>query len=125
MSKLGKNANDIFGKTANTPEKVDKKPAQLEQAEIVHKEPAQPKAARGRPVMHQDTWSKCTVVLLDAQIHWLDSLSSTIRLKTRASVSRAELLRGMIAACEASGIDLTQTTSEEDVKNILLGKLKG
>ena len=82
------------------------------------------KQGRGRPIEHKEGWSKVTVVLLDKQIHWLDQLASTIRLNTKAAISRAELIRAAIAAIEESDIDLSNIGSEQAIKNILLEKLR-
>ena len=93
QSRVGKRADDIFSPT---------KPAQQEKplqehhnvpskTEAVQQEDVQLKNTRGRPVEHKEEWSKVTVVLLDKQIHWLDQLASTIRLKTKAAISRTEL----------------------------------
>lgn len=94
-----------------------------EPAEQAEEEAPKEKQARGRPQEHKEGWSKVTVVLLDKQIHWLDQLASTIRLNTKAAVSRAELIRAVIAAVEESGIDLSQLGNEKDIKNFLLEKL--
>lgn len=65
-----------------------------------------------------------TVILLDKQIHWLDQLASTIRLNTKAAISRAELIRAAIAAIEESDLNLENLNSESEIKNFLLSKLK-
>ncbi len=118
--KLGKNADDIFAKPSQK-----EKPAM---ASVVVKqteeETPKEKQARGRPLEHKEGWSKVTVVLLDKQIHWLDQLASTIRLNTKAAVSRAELIRAAIAAIEESEIDLSNIGSEQAIKNVLLEKLR-
>jgi hypothetical protein len=61
---------------------------------------------RGRPAKHTEDWSKITAVLFDR-------LSADIRANTRATVTRAEILRGLIAFLEESKIDITGATSEE------------
>jgi Arc/MetJ-type ribon-helix-helix transcriptional regulator len=120
--KLGKSLSDIFSKTEKEPPKekhvdpIDPAPAE-NSGEIA-------KVSRGRPVEHKEGWSKVTVVLLDKQIHWLDQLASTIRLNTKAALSRAELIRAAISAIEESEMDLTDISSEQDIKNALLEKLK-
>lgn len=78
---------------------------------------------RGRPPVHEESWTKATTVLFDTQIHWLDMLAANIRLKTRKSISRAELIRAFISATIESGLDLSQVSSEEEIKQILLKKL--
>jgi len=116
--KLGKSNDDIFSK-----------PPKSANPHVEHKpkndEPAAVEVKRGRPIEHKEGWSKVTVVLLDKQIHWLDQLASTIRLNTKAAISRAELIRAAIAAIEESEIDLSNIGSEQGIKDILLGKLNG
>jgi Arc/MetJ-type ribon-helix-helix transcriptional regulator len=117
-SKLGKSADDIFAPKSIKETIV----TTATKGEIVN--PEDVKRARGRPQEHKETWSKITVVLLDKQIHWLDQLASTIRLNTKAAVSRAELIRAAIAAIEESEMDISHLNSEENIKNFLLEKLK-
>lgn len=69
---------------------------------------------RGRPTQHEEKWTKVTCVLFNSQIAWLDHLAADIRMKTGAALSRAELIRAMIASIQAKDIDLTQITSEKD-----------
>ena len=118
--KLGKNADDIFAKP-NQQEKIEVKHTNQEQTE---QERPLEKQLRGRPLEHKESWSKVTVVLLDKQIHWLDQLTSTIRLNTKAAISRAELIRATIAALKESEIDLSNIGSEQGIKKILLGNIK-
>jgi len=119
-TKLGKSADDIFAKPSQK-----EKPA-VAPVIVKAKEEDTPKEkqGRGRPLEHKEGWSKVTVVLLDKQIHWLDQLASTIRLNTKSAISRAELIRAAIAAIEESEIDLSNTVSEQTIKNMLLEKLK-
>ena len=56
--------------------------------------------------------------------HWLDQLAAEIRLNTKCAVSRAEILRAMVAAVEASGISLAKTHSAEEITAILQAKLQ-
>lgn len=81
------------------------------------------KRGRGRPPLHTEEWTKVTVVLRDQQIHWLDRLSAEIRLKTKAAVSRAEILRALVAAAEQSGLDLTTAKNEKEITTFLVGLL--
>jgi hypothetical protein len=118
--KLGKSADDIFAKPSQKEKPAIEHIATKQTEEELPKE----KRARGRPLEHKEGWSKVTVVLLDKQIHWLDQLASTIRLNTKAAVSRAELIRAAIAAIEESEIDLSSIGSEQAIKSVLLEKLK-
>ncbi len=108
--KTGKAADDIFSNRS--------KP-------LVEQSANQEKQGRGRPHEHKEDWSKATVVLLDSQIHWLDKLALDVRKNTKASLSRAEIIRAAIAVMEESGIDFTQSESEQELKTLFLKSLKG
>src|SRR5437879_5260918 len=55
-----------------------------------------PKPSRGRPPVHQEKWSKVSVVLFDRQILHLDRLSTEIRSTNRKVLNRAEIIRALI-----------------------------
>jgi galactose-1-phosphate uridylyltransferase len=107
-SRLGKSRDSIFAQ---------------KNVETVTADAPKEKQSRGRPLEHKEGWSKVTVVLLDKQIHWLDKLALDIRQNTKASVSRAEIIRGLISAIEESGIDLTKIENEKDIKEYVVNKL--
>lgn len=77
------------------------------------------KSQKGRPASLEDS-TKVTVVLWDKQIHWLDTLTTEIRWKTKSALNRAQIIRAMISAIEESGIDLTSVKSEEETKKKIL-----
>jgi hypothetical protein len=106
--KTGKMAHDIFASTLapTLPE-----PANLN------------RSASGRPPVHQEGWTKVTVVLLNRQIVFLDRLAADIRAKTGAAVKRAEIIRALVDTVSACGIDLTSAPSEADLRNLLAAKL--
>ena len=74
----------------------------------------------GRPPMHEEAYTKATVVLLNRQIVYLDRLSADIRAASGAAVKRAEIIRGLIDALAESGEDLSDVRSEADVKEKFL-----
>ena len=82
------------------------------------------KRGPGRPAKLAGTWTRSTVILEYRQIAALDHLSADIRGKAGPAVNRAELIRAMIDAVLASGIDLTGAASLEEVRAILLHRLK-
>lgn len=64
--------------------------------------------------MHQESWSKVSVVLFDRQIAHLDG---NIRPKAVGrSLNRAEIIRALIDALIESGIDIDSVTSEADLR---------
>lgn len=122
-SRVGKRVDDIFSPKKASPQEITVN--EQTKIEKTQQEMPRSKQSRGRPVEHQEEWSKITVVLMDKQIHWLDQLTSNIRLNTKAAISRAELIRALIAALEESGIDLSNITSEIEAKQKILSQLKG
>jgi predicted thioredoxin/glutaredoxin len=76
----------------------------------------QPKAGPGRPPVHNETWSKVSVVLFDRQIVQLDRLAIAIRGKTGKVINRAEIIRALIDGLIDSEMDVTATSSEADLR---------
>lgn len=74
------------------------------------------KPGRGRPPVHQETWSKVSVVLFDRQILNLDRLSTDVRGKTGKVLNRAEIIRALIDGLLDSGMDVTTAASEADLR---------
>src|ERR671914_2941428 len=76
-----------------------------------------PKARRGRPAVHDDEWSKVSVVLFDRQIVPLDSLVNDIRRKTGNALNRAAIIRALIDGVLDSGLEVTTIESETDLRH--------
>ena len=72
------------------------------------------KPGPGRPPVHTETWSKVSVVLFDRQISHLDRLTS--RGKSGKNLNRAEIIRALIDGLIDSGMDVTATASEADLR---------
>ncbi len=101
-TKIGKTARDIFAATTAAP--------------------APPEAARpspGRPALHEEAWSKVTVVLLNRHIVFLDRLATNIRERTGTAIKRAEIIRALIDVLAESDLDLTSATSAAELKALL------
>jgi len=82
-----------------------------------------PKAGRGRPPVHQETWSKVSVVLFDRQIVHLDRLATDIRGKSGKVINRAEIIRALIDGLIESGMDVTGSGSEADLRGRVARRL--
>jgi hypothetical protein len=84
-----------------------------------------PKQGRrpGRPPVHEEAWTKVTVVLFNRQIVFLDRLAANIRAQSGAAISRAQLIRALLDAVADADVDLTATMTEADVKATLLARL--
>ncbi len=77
----------------------------------------------GRPPVHDEAWTKVTVVLFNRQIVFLDRLAANIRAQSGAAISRAQLIRSVVDAISDADIDLTTATSEADLKATILARL--
>lgn len=77
----------------------------------------------GRPPVHEEAWTKVTVVLFDRQIVFLDRLAASIRAQSGAAISRAQLIRSLVDAAADADLDLTAAKSERDLKNAILARL--
>ena len=77
----------------------------------------------GRPPVHDEAWTKVTVVLFNRQIVFLDRLAASIRARNGSAISRAQLIRGLLDAVADADVDLTSSTSEADLKAALLARL--
>ena len=77
----------------------------------------------GRPPVHDEAWTKVTVVLFNRQIVFLDRLAANIRAQSGAAISRAQLIRALLDAVADADVDLTSATSEADLKTTILARL--
>jgi hypothetical protein len=66
--------------------------------------------------VHNETWSKVSVVLFDRQILHLDRLAGDIHGKTGKLLNRAEIIRALIDGLIESGMDVTAAASESDLR---------
>src|SRR6185295_13431713 len=83
----------------------------------------QSRVGPGRPPVHSETWSKVSVVLFDRQIHHLDRLATEVRGKTGRLLNRAEIIRALIDGLIDSGMDITATASEADLRGRVARRL--
>src|SRR3954468_7919404 len=77
----------------------------------------------GRPPVHDEAWTKVTVVLFNRQIVFLDRLAANIRAQSGAAIRRAQLIRALLDAVADADVDLTAATSENDLKATILARL--
>ena len=82
-----------------------------------------PRARRGRPRTHREAWTKVSVVMFERQILELDRLTTTIRSKTGANLTRAEVIRALLDALDESRLDVTTVISGAQLKRMLTQKL--
>jgi hypothetical protein len=68
--------------------------------------------------------NKLTVILPPDQVAFLDHQCLDIRAKTKTKIRRTEVIRALIAAVRASGLDLTAHGTEADIAAIIRKRLK-
>ena len=85
--------------------------------------PGTGKRRPGRPPVHDEAWTKVTVVLFNRQVVFLDRLAANIRAQSGAAISRAQLIRALVDALTDADIDLTAARSEADLKATLFARL--
>jgi len=78
----------------------------------------------GRPKKFEDNKKKTTVSFQLEQIVWLDRLCTDILSNTKTIIDRGDIIRACIEALYESCIDLSYITSVNDIKKIILNKLK-
>jgi hypothetical protein len=66
--------------------------------------------------VHQETWSKVSVVLFDRQIKHLDRLTAGLRGRSAKAFNRAEIIRALIDGFIDSSLDITTSLSEADLR---------
>src|SRR5437867_4799240 len=81
------------------------------------------KPGPGRPPIHHESWSKVSVVLFDRQVRHLDRLATAIRGKTGKLLNRAEIIRALIDGLIDSGMDITATVSEKELRSRVARRL--
>ncbi len=81
------------------------------------------KRGPGRPPVHDEAWTKVTVVLFNRQIVFLDRLAANIHARSGAAISRAQLIRALVDAVADADVDLTASRSEADLKATMLSRL--
>jgi hypothetical protein len=84
-----------------------------------------PRAKRGRPRTHREAWTKVSVVMFERQVLELDRLTTTIRGKSGAHLTRAEVIRALLDALNESRLDVTAVASGAHLKRLLAQKLAG
>ena len=77
----------------------------------------------GRPPVHHESWSKVSVVLFDRQVMHLDRFATANRGKTGKLLNRAEIIRALIDGLIDSGMDITGSASERDLRGRVARRL--
>jgi hypothetical protein len=84
---------------------------------------ARPRAKRGRPRTHREAWTKVSVVMFERQVLQLDRLTTAIRSKSGAHLTRAEVIRSLLDALNESELDVTAVLSGKQLQHMIERKL--
>jgi hypothetical protein len=79
---------------------------------------------RGRPHLHDEAWSKVSVVLFDRQVERLDCITDQIKGKTDRPVSRATIIRALVEGLLESRLDLSSARTEAELTEAIAARLK-
>src|SRR6476661_6388469 len=82
------------------------------------------RARRGRPLIHDEAWSKVSVVLMDRQVVRLDRVVSDIHRATGAILTRAGVIRALVDGVIGTGVDVTSVTSEVDLRDRIASRFR-
>ena len=118
---MGKGADDIF---AATKSKRQPEPIIRHENKITIDEGSEQEAPQNKQEP-QELLVRATVGLAESQLTWLDRLAIDIRVQTKTAINRGELIGALLGAWQEHGLDLSGLTTKEDVKTLLLEKLRG
>jgi geranylgeranyl pyrophosphate synthase len=84
-----------------------------------------PKARRGRPSVHDESWTKVSVVLFDRQITQLDRILQRVKQPDGKRLTRASLIRALLDGLLEGGLQLDTRTTEMDLRDRVAGIIRG
>lgn len=126
MNRTGKKAADIFGKTTRgRGRKAPAKKTLGARKTAPGETPAEEEKprGRGRPAVHTDEWQKVTTILFNRNLVFLDRLALEMRQATGKALNLAEVIRALLDALEASGLDVSTVGSEEGLRTLVIERL--
>ena len=82
------------------------------------------KPRRGRPNVHDESWTKVSVVLFDRQITQLDRILRDLRQPGGKRLTRASLIRAFLDGWLRGGIELAPTASETDLRQQIAAMIR-
>jgi hypothetical protein len=84
-----------------------------------------PKPRRGRPHVHDESWTKVSVVLFDRQIKQLDRILRELRQPDGKRLTRASLIRAFLDGLLKGGVEIAPTASETDLRDQIVSIVRG
>ncbi len=78
----------------------------------------------GRPAIERERTIKAGVVFLARHLGALDRLALDIRDASGKTITRSDVLRGIVEGVIASKLDLTQALSETEIAEVIATRLR-
>ena len=88
------------------------------------KQPALIKRGRGRPPKGGEETIQSVLLLTQGISDWLEELSFGIWKATQRKVSRSEIVREILQGVIDSGVDLTETTQEGAIRELVAKEMR-
>jgi len=82
------------------------------------------KRGRGRPPREGEPTCQAALLLSQSVSDWLEEQVFLIWKNSHQKVSRSEIVRGILQGVKDSGIDLTKYPGEEQLRDIVLRKMR-
>ncbi len=114
--RTGKQATELFASTT-----AAKKNAPVKQSAPADNAKA---SRRGRPEIDRAPTVPATVILYETQIVQLDEITNQVRARSRKVIKRADVIRGILAAVLAAGLDLATATTEDEIRATVAARLR-
>jgi len=129
-SRIGDQGRGLFDKFREQKQTNESPPVTIEEKKNTQPNgedpiPEEENRGRGRPKKFDDNKKKTTVSFQLEDIVWLDRLCADILSNTKKVIDRGDIIRACVEALHESRIDLSHVGSPDDVKEMLLRKLKG
>lgn len=74
--------------------------------------------------MHDETWSKVSVVLMDRQVQALDRVLRRIEAQSGVTITRAALIRALVDGVMTQGFDVSNITSEPQLRQRIAERVR-
>jgi len=86
--------------------------------------PADVKRGPGRPPREGGSTIQSALRLTEEVSDWVEELSFLIWKESKKKISRSEIVRGILQGVKDSGIDLTKISGEEELRELVLKKMR-
>lgn len=82
------------------------------------------KRGPGRPPREGEKTLQSALRLSESISDWIEDLTFLVWKESHIKISRSEIVRGILRGVKDSGADLTKITSEEELRDLVLKKMR-